>query len=342
MPWDPLVLSIAVILVAAHPASGRAQERLHDHRDAGSVEVQKLVTLQFRNLNVAPDISTLVFRLPDGGWGATCHLFGGTVPLFSATGSPTRTLGRPGPGPGEFKNPRWGAAIGKELWVVDPGNNRITAFGEDGTVIGDRTIPGEAFWEQPLPEGRGLLLSGYFGRSHTVARVSMNAADDQLGGNPSTSRNFYVDEQLAAQTSSGEVWAVAGSGGRIDILKADDLQLLATTQLPEDLSQPEAQVFWDYGKERPPPFISGVMADSAGVLWIVAQVADANWRPGLKAPADAERIGDTLVLAVSTEARTIVAAMRLDRNCEPVINGVISCTNERAMTVDVLALHLKR
>ncbi|MCG6987322.1 MAG: hypothetical protein LJF06_03900, partial [Gemmatimonadetes bacterium] len=110
-------------LIAARPVRVQAQKPLRDNRTAGQVEVQEVATLQFQNLEVAPNTETQIFRLPDGGWGAMSHVFGGIVPLFSTTGSPAGALGHPGPGPGEFKTPVSAIAVGKQLWVVDPGNN---------------------------------------------------------------------------------------------------------------------------------------------------------------------------------------------------------------------------
>lgn len=328
-------------LLTTQTASAQTSQPLHDERTAKQVDVEKVATLEFQNLDVAPNILTRVFRLPNGGWGATASIFRGTVPLFSASGSPTGTLGRPGPGPGEFKQPAWAMAVGSQLWVVDPGNNRITAFGSNGKMIDDRTLPGRVFGVQPRADGRGLLLSGYFGTSHAVARVTMSAADDQFGGELASSQNFYLDEQLAAETPSGDVWSVAASGGRVEILSADSLKVLAWTHLPEDLSHPEARVLWDYAKDPPAPLVWGIMTDSGGTLWIVLSVADAHWRPGLKAPADAEKMGDTLILAVRPQDRTIVGVKRMDRLCRAIDGGLISCTNESATTVDILRVSLE-
>lgn len=342
--------SVVSSLLAAQAILAQTPQPLRDDRTAARVEVQEVTTLRFQDAAVAPDLETQVIRLPDGRWGATSRVFGGIVPLFSAAGSHTGTLGHPGPGPGEFKDPRFAIGVGEQLWVVDPGNNRLTAFGSDDTPIGDRTLPGRVVQVQPTAHGGGLLLSGFFdgasGVVHTTARVSMNGADDRFGGDPGTSHDVYVQYHLAAETPSGEIWAVARSGGDIQILRADDLEPLASSHLPEDLSRPERHEVRSILTERPAPAVAGAMVDAGGVLWIVMGVADEHWRarPDLDRHAQppVEELFDTLILALSTQDRAIIGARRVDRFCLPVLDALISCANEDEETIDILRLGLER
>jgi hypothetical protein len=340
-----LGLALALTALGGGPIAGDAQQPLHDHRNAEQVDVQKVVTLRFQKEDIAPNNMTQVFRLPDGGWGATSNVFRGVIPLFSSTGSPTGTLGRHGAGPGEFKGPLLPMAVGKELWVVDSGNNRITTFGPHGAVVGDRTLPGAVFWVQPAADERGLLLSGYFPDRHYVARATMDKANDRFGGDWGTSKNAWAEQHLAAAMPSGDVWAVARAGGRIDILRADNLELLTSTRLPDDLSQPEAHPATSSADHPAAPRLYAVMADSDGILWIVIWLADAHWRPGLNPRADMRKILDTVVLAVSTPDRAIIGEKRMDRMCVPVLANagrLVSCANEGAATIDVLRLSLQK
>ena len=349
--WIRPLKPVGLVLLAAsvsivRPQVGRSQEPLRDNRAARRVDIQKVTTLRFQNLTVAPNIETRAFHMPDGGWGAISPVFDGIFPLFSATGTPSGTLGRPGPGPGEFKNPVFAIVVGNQTWVVDPGNNRITAFGAKGSVLGDRTLPGRVIWAQPTADGSALLLSGFFGSPsgtwHTVGRVTIKTTDDVFGGDTGANPNGLVQQHLAAQTPSGEIWAVARAGGRIQILRSHNLGHVASTRLPEDLSQPEAHPPLYSSNEPPAPQVDGVMVDSNGILWIVMVVADAHWRSGLNLRTDPKKIFDTLLLAVSAPDRAIVGVRRLDQNCRAMAAGLISCPNEDAATVDIWRLSIER
>ncbi|HEX9691024.1 MAG TPA: hypothetical protein VGA22_02900 [Gemmatimonadales bacterium] len=338
-------LLVAVSLVAVASVQGQTRQPLRDDRTARPVEVHHLATLRFQDVAAfAPDVLTQVVRLPGSGWGAISYSFGGSIALFSATGAPTGMLGRLGSGPGELKQARFAIGLEKQLWVIDNGNNRLIAFASNGSLIGDRRLPGSTIvWAQPSADGTGLLLSGYFPNHHAVALVTMNAADDRFGGDLGTSPNAYVEQHVAAETPSGEVWAVARAGGNVEILGADNLETLASTQLPEDVSYPVNRPGpVDVSRERPAPEVLGVMVDADGILWIATYAADAHWRPGASPRDGVDRVFDTLLLAVSTPDRTIVGAQRLDRVCLAIVDGLISCTNEEAQTIDISRLSLKR
>ncbi len=62
--------------------------------------------------------------------------------VFDASGGHVRTVGREGEGPGEFMTPAH-ISIGPErhLWIVDPGNSRISVFGVDGEHLESHRIP---------------------------------------------------------------------------------------------------------------------------------------------------------------------------------------------------------
>jgi hypothetical protein len=87
------------------------------------------------------------------------------IQRFGPDGEPLAPLGRAGSGPGEFTRP---ARLGWDeegLWVLDPGANRLTWFGEGDEVI--RTLagrpvvisPGEASFRVGVPLGDGTLTA---------------------------------------------------------------------------------------------------------------------------------------------------------------------------------------
>lgn len=65
----------------------------------------------------------------------------GVVKQFDARGKALRTFGRRGNGPGEFVNASRIGLAGRQLWVVDQGNNRITVFDTTAKVFSTLAVP---------------------------------------------------------------------------------------------------------------------------------------------------------------------------------------------------------
>jgi hypothetical protein len=88
---------------------------------------------------------------PDG----MMAVFDGTVPavrLFSADGKHTRTLGRDGAGPGEYRNQSLGLAVDRTgaLLMYDPRNSRINRWKQDGTLLPSWPVNSRLFAAQAL------------------------------------------------------------------------------------------------------------------------------------------------------------------------------------------------
>jgi len=64
------------------------------------------------------------------------------VRVFDGAGQFLRRIGRRGFGPGEFAQPMKLELVGDTLWVLDPGNARITVFNRRGEVLGTHTSAG--------------------------------------------------------------------------------------------------------------------------------------------------------------------------------------------------------
>lgn len=101
-----------------------------------------------------------------------------TVRVFDRQGTPLRTFGARGGGPGELEQPTalaWGPD--GDLWVVDPGNSRYTVFDTNGGLVGTYRSPDPNVF-RPMDVGfsaEGLLYTvtlelefGSLERSKTV------------------------------------------------------------------------------------------------------------------------------------------------------------------------------
>jgi hypothetical protein len=74
------------------------------------------------------------------------------VRFFSAQGTPIRTFGRQGQGPGEFAMMTLHGWVGDTLWVADGGNSRFTFIGPNGNLVRSR------LWTQGLNFAEGTPL----------------------------------------------------------------------------------------------------------------------------------------------------------------------------------------
>lgn len=104
----------------------------------------------------------------------------------------------------------------------------------------------------------------------------------------------------------------------------------------------EAPWQWTNLDERPAPRLAGgIVADSTGLLWAAFAVADPAWKPGMDPRDGVERYFDTLVLVIDPVKRAVVGQIRINPICQAMEGGVISCVDEMAQTVGIVALELE-
>jgi hypothetical protein len=345
-----IVAPLALVLAAGPSVAAQKRQVLDDASSGHTISIRSTSRLDFEGLDLAPDLLARVFRLPAGGWGVSDRVFAGVIQLFDSTGAPAGTFGRSGQGPGELGGEVFAVAMRGELWVVDPGNSRLSIFAKDLSYVRDwRLGMHPVIAIAPARDGRSVLVSGSTVQArmyYAVARVSQDAGLDvfgsPLGQHPLPPSQWLVQRRMAAETVGDEVWSVAISGGEIDVLKSSDLSVVAGLQLPGEEMARKAP--WSVANfdERPAPRLIGLASDSSGILWVSFGVADRKWKPGLDPREEGvEAVFDTGVLAIDPAKRDIVGAVTLDAICLPVEGNLISCVDEIGQTVRILALQFK-
>ena len=341
-----VVAALGLGLLIARGAPAQQRPALRDLSAGRTISSRVVAELSFRGLDVAPDLSARVFRLPGGGWGVTSGVFRGVVQRFDAQGRPDGTFGHFGHGPGEFAGEVFPVAMRDELWVVDPGNARISIFDRELHLAGTRRIELAPWFVTPARDGRSLVVSGSSqadGNFYELARLFRQPGRDAhgvpVGRGALSPSQWNVQRRRAAETSGGQVWAFAMSGGAVDVLDARDLRPIAQLQLPGREMAQEAP--WQIANfdERPAPRLAGgVVADSAGLLWATFAVADHAWKPGTDPRDDISKYLDTRVLVIDPGKRAIVGQLQLDSVCLAVEGRLISCVDEMAQTIRIIAL----
>lgn len=297
----------------------------------GAVAMTEATVLDFAGLPAAPDALARVTRRPGGGWAVSGRTLGGPVYLFDAEGRWVADLGQSGQGPGEFAMPPFGAAVGDELWLLDPGNARLTRVDASGEVVAERRVEGRFMGVTAGESGERALASGNFrtaeGAGGTMMWVGATAEADLVGGDVREVANPREQFELAVDVG-GEVWAFAVMGGTVTIY-TPTLELEARATMPiEAMREVPPPGPLDISSVRPPPQVAGVMRGQEGDIWVVAIVASERWVPGVT-PADGiDAIYDTRFLRIDPVTRTLTHDGRTDAVCQSVGAGVVSCADD--------------
>lgn len=105
----------------------------------------------------------------------------GRVVLFDATGTMRGELGRSGQGPGELERPvevTWGRAEGVFV-VLDMGNNRISKWREDGSLVSETQVSQAGLSPRLLGAGTLFFVNNAFHMNNppTLFRLDMGSGD---------------------------------------------------------------------------------------------------------------------------------------------------------------------
>lgn len=336
-------LSIVVMSLAlAGSADAQEREVIRFANRIGSLESQVVARLSFTRLDIAPHVLARVFRLNDGGWGVSSTTFDGVVQTFDPMGNPEHSFGRRGAGPGEFAGEVFGIGDAAALWIIDPGNARMSAFSRDLTLLHDRTLPGKVFFVSRSDDDGAVLVTGLFpgpDRGYTIARVSRDQERDVFGGRADSNPNTRVLVHIPVQVA-GEVWTFAVSGGAVNILRSSDLTGAAGLRFAEESMTRIAEEGRRNPSEPPPSQVAGVSADGPYV-WLTVGVADKDWRPGMSPRDGVHRLFDTRVIVIDVRTRTVIGQGRLPELCLPVDHRLISCVDELGEEIRIIELNLK-
>jgi hypothetical protein len=250
---------------------------------------------------------------------------GNVVKLFSPHGKFVRVIGRPGTGPGEFTSPYTVAFGGSSLThVFDAIPQRWIVFDSAFRSVATSTVPfaavGAVLFGDDVAvltgESHGKETVGYplhlFSRTRGLVR-SFGSANGLL--DPRNPRDMV---RVIAAASEARVWSARINSYEIE--QYDTLGVLRarfrrnvnwfrpwTTQVPTALEQ------------RPLPTVSDIRQDEDGLLWVLVQVADLDWRPreGIQRPAGVyvpdtmhELIYDTIIEVIDPRTSQLLASTR--------------------------------
>jgi tripartite motif-containing protein 71 len=233
-------------LVRAFGASGRATGQFDDPRgvaadasgiravtDADNARLQLLnpdgsVAAVWGSPAPGPTIlpePVAVAFMPSGDAAVLDQRRSAIVVFSRATGTPAKTIGSRGTGPGQLLAPS-GIAIDASgnMYVADTGNERIARFGPDGGYQGSITDAGQLRGIAVAPDGSRIYAADSANRI-TVYDGSGTELD-QFGGTGSKLGKVNAPAQMAVD-GDGDLWVADRGNNRVERLGPNGERLFA-------------------------------------------------------------------------------------------------------------------
>ncbi len=256
----------------------------------------------------------------------------GRMPIVvDSSGRRVRTIGRGGSGPGEFRRAHWAAVSGDTTFIVDRGNLRITVVGPDFRFVRQGNGPlhtldigtasGRLLLNAPIPgesaEGRAL---------HWFDRGLRRVASFDSAGPAGQTNQWEPFRRRFAMDRAGRVISVSLAGGYRITTWSPEGRLIDRLERAVDWASNKPPLSSD-GVPAPAPWLQAAHLDSLGRLWILAWIADRNWRSGIEVrrvageggwefrSIDPPRFQDTVVEVFDLPLKRVLATRGLDQAC---------------------------
>lgn len=249
------------------------------------------------------------------------------VLVFESHGRRVHRVGRRGQGPGEFEYPAEAIPISGDSVVVLDGNRRATVIAPDLQAV--RTIPlPYAFapaivlrWPDGLvanaivrtPEGAGWPLH-HLSLARAPAQAVKSFGSDR--GELRPDRESWLLRHLAARRGGG-FWTADRVRFRMHEWSAAFQHVRTFEREAAWFSGPSMN--WIGNKDTPPPpLLSGILQDSAGIVWVAVHRPAPTWRSAWPDYPDGarevpnlaielERLYEVVLEAIDTTAGTVLA-----------------------------------
>ena len=273
---------------------------------------------------------TEIGRSDDGDYYVSSLLQEGRLLRFSPDGVFLDAIGRAGEGPGEYV---WPVLMGGDtdaLTILDIRRFRVTTI--RGGVIATARLPLLVDDFALLPDGRHVYNGfEYEPREadqplhlydETSGRVTHSFGGEGVRVVQAAEPPTEVRRRVAG-AADGSIWAASWTRYRIDKWDPDGDRI---TRIERDAPwfRPGEESPGLPNEFEPSPVTLGVRDWGDGLLMVVVNVADADWRPAaparavqgheLLSAAQQEELFDTVIEVLDTRSGTVLARTRVDEN----------------------------
>jgi len=266
-------------------------------------------------------------RLSDGRFVLASLVSGGEIQLLRPDGSYETTLGRTGPGPGEYGWIQKIVVARHHVVVVDPRYRRRTLLSEDLTFIRQDPIPSQIY--NATVAADSLLVANMMSTrgEHAGWRLHVMRTDGSIERSLDQApdgRTAQIAEDFRALTSLGGDTFYAGHYNeyRIDEWKTSGLLIGSILRSAPWFEPWTGRCCWVSPTEAPPTQLRDLRLDHTGHLWVMLAVADSNWAAGLRPSTldrgaytyeDASLVYDAIIEVIDPASGMMLAEGRFDQ-----------------------------
>ena len=269
----------------------------------------------------------MVARLGTGEFLLGAVTGGGQIFVFDSEGGFSRTIGRSGRGPGEFRRmAAIAAGEGDTIFAKDDGNGRLQVLTADGEYIRSFRTPRPYRPFVRLGDGT-FAFHGPVNQPGDAIFRQLDAMGDEIHrfrpsriGEPDLEMGFVRPRP----GRSGALWTA--TAWRYALEEWSDPQTFERTLIRDVEWFPPYPDFPDevYQSVPPPTTLSGIVEDDRGRLWVNLLLPDPDWRPDIPLsprPAWNRATFDHLIEVIDISAARVIATGEYEHKLSTMCNN---------------------
>lgn len=249
------------------------------------------------------------------------------IQVYDSSGQFGGTIGRAGPGPGEFRNARSVHARGDTLYVLDSRSAKLVAYQSDGSLVREQRVPigMEDFFVRP---NGTLTVRGLVAASSTMHAIHLLDNDGRIvlsfagSDEPFDERRAQLFRWPIARGARGSAWTAERMRYRLTQWDESGRLLRDLTRKADWFAPHDAVPRFRPGI-KPGPLVTKLREDSEGLIWVLIAVPDDEWddpshyasRQGVpEFQGDVGRYFDTILEVIDPVRAEVIAHGRFDEH----------------------------
>ena len=261
----------------------------------------------------------VVGRMASGEFLMGAPVGGGEILVYGASGPSTRTIGRPGQGPGEFGTElRLVVGPGDTVYVLDEENARIQVMSPSGDYVRSFALPARVSTFALLTTGEVLIHPAPRPQSPDPLPLfylfSPSGEEIRRFGVPGENLS-PLDQWAVSPTPEGGFWEANIRRYEANLRRTDGT-VSRTINRSVDWFPPDAEVDPGFPATGPlPTILYHFWHNEEGLLWVFLLRPDEDWQPPSSAeitPQSTRQMFDMMIEVLDLENSRLVTSLRID------------------------------